>query len=408
MKDLQKQWCEQGENYAKAVNEMVAYAKQYGWDNYKGEEPEDKRSHLAQAVFDKLKKANLENKVDEFRGKFPPAHIPFVSMFEEKSQVIRLITVIDENRVIFFAGSEWGDYKVYLIDDDKISELDNQITAIGKAKKGNIFAIAFNDKILIKECWDGDVIKNFERKITANFPITNITPFNNGEKILLVSSNGIYLIGDNEEKLLNYGLSDDEDDEYRNELDMEHGALSNDNRYIAVGDQCSNHAILDNNGELITDFYPMSSYPHFCEFSKDDTQLIVNSCHFYNGVTNGIDMQNFKTLDKEDELPIIDDGMRVYTGIAIDDYYILGDAYGYIRAVDKMGKELWQHFLGSTISGMAICDNGKTLWVGAYSGFLHKLSLNKPYRDTHTIGTGDLFEEFRLIVWQNEEQIWRW
>lgn len=405
MTDLQKQWYEQGENYAKAVNEMVAYAKQHGWDNYKGEEPEDNRNNLAQAVFDALKKANLENKVNEFRNEFPPAHIPFVPMLEEKSQEIRLINIIDEKRVVFFAGSSWGDYKVYLIDEHKITELDNNITAIGKAKKGNVFAIAFDDKILIKDHWDGDNLKTFKRKVTTGFNITNIIPFNNGEKALLISDNGIYLISENEEKLLKYGLSDDSD---YNGLSMEHGTLSHDNRYIAVGDQCSNHAILDNNGEMIDDFYPMSSYPHFCEFSKDDKQLIVNSCHFYDGVTNGIDMQNFKTLDKEEDLPIIDEIMRVYAGVAVEDYYILGDAYGYIRAVDKTGKELWQHFLGSTISGMAISDDNKTLWVGAYSGFLHKLSLGKGHRDTHTIGTGDLFEEFRLIVWEDEEQIWRW
>lgn len=408
MTELQKQWYEQGENYAKAVNEMVAYANEYGWDSYKDKEPEDNRGHLAQAVFDALKTANLENKVSEFRNQFPPAHIPFISMFEEKSQAIRLINTIDEKRAVFFAGSAWEEHQVYLIDEHKIIELDNQITAIGKAKKGTVFAIAFDDKIIIKEHWDGDVTKTFTRKITADFHITNLIPFNNGEKVLLISDNGIYLISEYEEKLLKYGLSDDEEDEDYNALSMEHGALSHDNCYIAVGDQDSNHAILDNNGEVIADFYPMSSYPHFCEFSKDDMQLIVNSCHFYNGVTNGIDMQNFKTLDKEDELPIIDDGMRVYVGIAVDDYYILGDAYGYIRAVDKTGKELWQHYLGSTISGMAISDDNKTLWVGAYSGFLHKLSLNTPYRDTHTIGTGDLFEEFRLIIWKGEEQIWRW
>lgn len=405
MKDLQKQWYEQGENYAKAVNEMVAYANQYGWENYNDKEPEDNRSNLAQAVFDALKKANLENKVNEFRNEFPPAHIPFVPMLEEKSQEIRLINIIDEKRVVFFAGSAWDDYKVYLIDEHKITELDNNITAIGKAKKGNVFAIAFDDKILIKDHWDSDNFKTFERKVTTGFNITNIIPFNNGEKALLISDNGIYLISENEEKLLKYGLSDDSD---YNGLSMEHGTLSHDNRYIAIGDQCSNHAILDNNGEMIDDFYPMSSYPHFCEFSKDDKQLIVNSCHFYNGVTNGIDMQNFKTLDKEEDLPIIDEIMRVYAGVAVEDYYILGDAYGYIRAVDKTGKELWQHFLGSTISGMAISDNGKTLWVGSYSGFLHKLLLGKKHRDTHTIGTGDLFEEFRLIIWKGEEQIWWW
>jgi hypothetical protein len=113
-------------------------------------------------------------------------------------------------------------------------------------------------------------------------------------------------------------------------------------------------------------------------------------------------------IEESDDFKIIDDGMRVYAGVACEDFYILGDAHGYIRAMDKNGNHLWQHFLGSTISGMAISDDQQTLWVGSYSGMLHKLTLGKGHRDKHTIGDGQHYEDFMLLIWTDEPQVWRW
>ena len=70
-KEWQKEWNEKGEKYAKAVNDMVAFAEAHGWDAYKGEEPLDERAHLGEAVFALLKKptsaARLRNLEPIFR-----------------------------------------------------------------------------------------------------------------------------------------------------------------------------------------------------------------------------------------------------------------------------------------------------------------------------------------------------
>ncbi|MCU0328362.1 MAG: hypothetical protein MUE53_05160 [Chitinophagales bacterium] len=42
---------------------MVAFAGTHGWDNVKGEEPLDKRAHLAEEVFNLLKKAKNEAQI---------------------------------------------------------------------------------------------------------------------------------------------------------------------------------------------------------------------------------------------------------------------------------------------------------------------------------------------------------
>lgn len=203
-----------------------------------------------------------------------------------------------------------------------------------------------------------------------------------------------------------------QDEEWDSYIDMESATLSNNNAYIVVGDQCNDHRILNQEGQQIGEIGPQSSYPHFCLFSKNDDQLISNSCHFYNGITIGVSTDNLNDLHIEayadsDAYNIIDEGMRVYVGLATEDLYILGDAYGYIKAFNKKGECIWRHFLGSTISGITISDDEKTLWVGSYSGMLHKLQLGKGFRDNHTIGNGNHYEDFRLIIWK-DEPIMKW
>ena len=157
---------------------------------------------------------------------------------------------------------------------------------------------------------------------------------------------------------------------------MANATLSSDNALIVAGEQCGDHVLMDREGERLGGIGAQSAYPHFCLFSADDTQLITNSCHFYNGVTIGVDRALLKrgleieaySYDEEGEknFTLIDDAMRVYAGVATRDFYILGDAYGYIKAVGKDGRKIWRHYLGGTIKSMAISENGSVLFVGTY------------------------------------------
>jgi hypothetical protein len=139
----------------------------------------------------------------------------------------------------------------------------------------------------------------------------------------------------------------------------------------------------------------------------------LNSCHFYNGITIGVPTINIHGLKieaytEDNRYTVIDDDCRVYVAVATSDYYILGDAVGYIKAFNKEGKKLWRYFLGSTITGMTISEDEKTLWVGACTGIIHKLKLDTGQRDNHTIGNGNHYEEFRMIFWKNEPQPLIW
>lgn len=410
--DIQKEWNLKGQNYAKQVNEMVEFAKKNGWENWKGKDPVDKREHLAEELIKLLKISNKENKVEQFRNDFPPSHAPFISFLEKQSQSIQQLQFIEDQKIVFLTGTSYQKRQAYILNNDKVIELDEKINAIGKSNRNNIFAIATEGKISTFKGWEGELISEFKLAETANIGITELIPFNDGKKILLVSSEGIYLVSNETEQLI-HPINEDNEEDWTSNIDMENATLSNDNRYIVVGDQCYDHRILDSNGKTIGSIGPQSSYPHFCLFSKDDSQLITNSCHFYNGITISVDSDKLKGINIEayaesEEYKIIDDGMRVYVGLATTKYYILGDAYGYIKAFDKNGTKIWRHFLGSTISGMTISEDEQTLWIGSSSGILHKLILSKGHRDLHTIGDGNHYEEFRLIIWKNEPQIWKW
>lgn len=410
--DIQKEWNTKGEIYAREINQMVEFGEEKGWENWKGKEPIDKREHLAAEVIRQLKQANIEKNVEYFRENFPPSHSPIISFLEKQAQSIEQLHFINEQKIVFLTGTAYQKRQAYILNNDQTLELDKDIEAIGKSKQNNIFAVAFKNKISTFNGWEGEVLNEFILVKTANLGITELIPFNDGSKIVIVTSEGIFLVTKNEEKLI-HPLNFENEEEWTSNIDMENATVSNDNKFIVVGDQCYDHRILDSNGNTLGNIGPQSSYPHFCLFTKDDSQLITNSCHFYNGITIGINSDkiigvNIEAYTENEDYSLIDEEMRVYVGLATQNYYILGDAYGNLNAIDKNGKKIWRHFLGSTISGMTISDDEETLWVGSTSGMLHKLILGKGTRDNYTIGNGNHYEEFRLLIWKNEPQIWKW
>ncbi|WP_196889471.1 hypothetical protein [Aureivirga sp. CE67] len=407
--DIKEEWNKLGSEYASGINEMVEFAEKNGWENWTGKEPEDKREHLTDEVIKLLKEANKKGSIEKFREDFPPAHSPLIKYFEAKGQSIEQLHFIEDEKIIFLTGTAYQKRQAYLLNNKELIELDSSIDAIGKSKRNNVFAIASNNKIVTTNGWQGNIIETFELSETKGLGINNLIPFNNGLKILLTTSEGIYILSSKEEKMI-HPIPDTEDSKWTSYIDMENATISNDNKFIVVGDQCADHRILNENGDQIGEIGPQSSYPHFCLFSSDDKQLITNSCHFYNGMTIGVSTENIDGLkveayEESDNYTIIDEDMRVYVGLTTKDLYILGDAYGYIKAFNQQGECIWRHFLGSTISGITISDDEKTLWVGSCTGMVHKLKLGKGLRDNHTIGNGNHYEDFRLILWKDEPKL---
>ena len=384
--EWQKEWNENGEKYAKAVNDMVAFAEVHGWDAYKGEEPVDERegmTQLCEAVFELLKEANERGETEKFRADFPPSNIIFEECKDEagnageKDKVGDKLGNVDQicplggENVLFIASNDDGK-TLYLLEGDRVSEVAKGVIAVGKSKRNEIYALLNQDEVWLIRGYDGksggELVARFSHELEIIYDEAEILPFNDGSKVLLVAHDGIFLISQSGAKLIHPIYEDEGDDDDELEIDMANATLSNDNELIVAGEQDSDHVLMDSEGERLGGIGAQSSYPHFCLFSADDTQLITNSCHFYNGVTIGVDRALLKrgleveaySYDEEGEknFTLIDDAMRVYAGVAARDFYILGDAYGYIKAVGKDGRKIWRHYLGGTIKSMALSEDG--------------------------------------------------
>ena len=421
---LKKEWNEKGEKYAKAANDMVAFAEAHGWDAYKGEEPVDERAHLGEAVFALLKEANERGETAKFRADFPPSNVIFEGCEDEtgnaceKDKIGDKLGNVDQicplggENVLFIASNDDGK-TLYLLEGERVSVIAEGVITVGKSKRNEIYALLRRGEIELVKGYDGkgggEPIAKFSHDVELTYDEAEILPFNDGKKVLLVAHDVIFLISQSGAKLI-HPIYEDEDDDGNAALyiDMANATLSNDNALIVAGEQCDDHILMDSEGERLGDIGAQSSYPHFCLFSADDTQLITNSCHFYNGVTIGVDRALLKRgvqIYRDRDFTLVDDEMRVYAGVATQDFYILGDAYGYIRAVGKDGRKIWRHYLGGTIKSMAISEDGGVLFVGTYGGRLHKLRLGAG-QDSHTISNGNHKEEFRLIAF--EDKIYRW
>ena len=422
--EWQKEWNEKGEKYAKAVNDMVAFAEVHGWDAYEGEDPVDERegmTQLCEAVFELLKDANERGETTKFRADFPPSNVIFDKNLRKRLRDIDQICPLGGENVLFIASNDDGK-TLYLLEGDRVSEVADDVIAVGKSKRNEIYALLNQDEVWLIRGYDGksggELVARFSHELEIIYDEAEILPFNDGSKVLLAAHDGIFLISQSGAKLIHpiYEDEGEDEDEYEFEIDMANAALSNDNELIVAGEQDTDeHVLMDREGERLGGIGAQSAYPHFCLFSADDTQLITNSCHFYNGVTIGVDRALLKrglkveaysyNEEGEKNFTLIDDAMRVYAGVATRDFYILGDAYGYIKAVGKDGRKIWRHYLGGTIKSMAISEDGSVLFVGTYGGRLHKLRLGAG-QDSHTIGNGNHKEEFRLIAY--EDKIYRW
>jgi hypothetical protein len=447
-----QEWNEKGSTFAREINEMVAYAKEHGWDKVEKKDISDQRDHLTPDVLAALRQANKDNTVDTFRESCPPSFAPLVKVISEKGQAIVDLHFVGDNKLVFITGAPYEKRQGYLWESDTntLTAMDEAVVSIGKSPRGNCFAVAANNRIVTTYGWNGTALYEFTY---PELDITTLIPYNDGSMVLLVSQQGIYIVDEQACTLLHPLLGEDEyddeeldeedlddeegddldeedeldeegeedldeeeddedeedddddddfdEDELDTEIDMEHAALSPDNTLLCVGDQDSFHKIVTSNGYYAV--RPASEYSHFAIFSKDGKQLLLNSCHMYHGATLTVPTDNLEAKPKT-----INESDRVYAGVATEQGYIWGDANGYIKAYDYNGDFLWQHFIGGTISGMAISDDETTLYVGSYSGTLHQLKLGAGHRDTHTIGTGNHYEECRWFLWKDEPTPLKW
>ncbi|MFT5355551.1 MAG: WD40 repeat protein [Polyangiales bacterium] len=438
--ELSAEWTEKTLAYAGGINAFVARGIASGWDDA-GEAPDDERDEaLGDRVVEIVREANAEGAWRELRQHFPPAHAPFAEKLDARATPLRSVYFVGEGRVVATHGTAWqrGGVSVYGFDGQ--NEEVPGVLDVAASPDRRFFARLTAEHLVITDGWDGDDVAQVPRpRGDEGAPagtetlaedelacIEHMAVLPNGSGVALATNRGIFLSTSDgvrrlspdtatlEQSVLAWSASSDEEEHgpYPLRTDMSHVAVHPSGEWIACGYQDSQHELRTVDGILVGEFGPLhSEYPHHAAFSPDGTRAIFNSCHFYNGVTSIGRVDELHTLrlgtyEEDMRLLPLESGARVYNSSFHEGMFLLGDAYGYIRAAKLNGDLGWQHFTGSSIGGVDVSPDGKQLAISTHAGFLSLLELSdeaQPYQ----IGNGPFVEQLRYVRW-NDEALWRW
>jgi hypothetical protein len=424
----QLEWRDQVLAYAARINAFVARGLSAGWDKAGPQPPEPKLDHLMTSAVEAIRDANRRGTWSTLRDEWPPAQGPLIPWLEAHGQSIPLVHFLDDGSVVARIGAQYAGGRTVRIQGDSVVELST-VGFFGRAQNRKYFAFARTEGVVVREGWSGravtlcpwprgleDLPDGFNIAPFMNPPIpTRLIPFPDGSRVLLVSGSGIFVLGPSVARRLlptREQLSEHftwlrqkyPDDPLTISLDMEHGAVSNDGRLIAVGDQSSQHLLFNAALQPVLEVPPGSEYPHYACFSADDSVVALNACHFYNGTTVGVSTTGLQAASISSQVEAFElyDGARVYAAVSRRDEFIIGDAAGYIRAFGTDGTYRWQHFIGSSVGDIDISADGLRLAVSTAAGFLSIIRLDAGRQPPYQIGNGNHFEERRWIFWKGE------
>lgn len=426
---IAEKWRNEGKRYAQSVNDFVRKSMA-GEDLDETELTDDGRAEFSAEVWDMVKKANEQNDVQRLRMELPAATWPFSENFQSSMQAVRIAGYLDNHTVVLNSGFYTDQGCVYTADSEHVRSFP-QYQFAGQSPDGALYALAGGEGIRVithpdrhlegKEVatfrWEDiqsaihQALPRIESLADCEYPertLEGLIPFNEGHALIILSTYGIYLVEHGKVSPIHPDPAEVEEHELEDtQISMGHAAVSQDGRWIAFGSQVSDHMLLDRERYHTYSLYPESSYPHHALFSGDSRKVWFNACHFYNGVTIQVELSEVERNESREDWPIMDESARVYASVEIPEGMVLGDAYGYLKCIDRKGQEVWRHFVGSTIYSLAISPDQSRLAVGTFGGMVHILDLYADQMDDYSIGTGTLREVERFILWCGEQPL-RW
>ncbi len=357
--DLSLTWLERSRAYVAAVNEFAA--RDIATRGESRLEPlTETRADIAPAVLDAVRAANRAGTLDGLRERFPPTIEPYLE-YAAKVLAIEPLLLPDGGGIIARVGKGYQEnrFGFVLISGEGYERLEG-VHAVDRCPNRRYFAIADDTSVTIMDGWRGVVTKRLAFPIgLEGIPdgyvvppspfetsfLTTLTPLPDGERALLASSDGVWVLTGNgavrllptRDSLSEYFADlrkDTPNCDLVASLDMEHGAVSSDGRWIAAGSQVSKHLLFRaDTYESVARIGPHGEYPHFALFSADDAHVAFNACHFYDGATIAVATADAPGMDTDYyqtdlRIKVIDAEARVYAGAARGDEFLLGDAYG--------------------------------------------------------------------------------
>ena len=319
----------------------------------------------------------------------------------------------------------------------------------GRSVNRQCFARCDGTHITTHTGWDGPVMARFALPQgnegippalglaagAAGQACDELIPFNNGQRVLLRNSTGVYLLTPDAVQRL-HPLQWDEDGPYtwaknqqahpdgnRLRLHMVHMALSADEQYIAVGDQDSAHTVLNAQAldraevQVLARYAPLSAYPCHTTFTHapsthESSTLLASACHLYTGSTGvaSVQLLGLPTQAAKGDLALqpIQTHWRIEASAAVAGLVVLGDANGTLHGLDNAGQALWHHHMGGAVAAIDLAPDGSTLIATSHSGYLVLLQRVDTGPDPYAIGNSDYTEVGRWLFWRDEPAPLHW
>lgn len=428
--DPQQEWKRKTLEYVGSINAFVERGLRDGWEDV-GLEPADPgRDHLADSALDAVRTANEKGRLHQLRASWPPANEPFICVLGERGQSIPVVHILPDKSIVARIGAPYINGKVVQIQGDSVTDLED-VEFFGVSPNRRFFGFATPAGVRVTDGWGGrDVVTFAWPKGTENIPkgftikkwetqptYSRIIPFPDANRVLLVSNGGVFVVSPEEctrllpteadmKEHFKWLQEEYPDDDLTINLSMEHGSVSKNGKLIAIGSQDSSHLVFDETLSLIGEIGNRSDYPHCAIFSAKDDVIAFNSCHFYNGATVGVSVNllpdlKTKPYEDDDRVALLEDNARVYAGVGLGDEFIIGDAYGYVRAFSTTGEPRWQLYVGSSIGDIDVSDDGTMMAVSTCAGYISIFELNSE-QEPHQIGNSSHKEIRRWLFWKDE------
>ena len=440
---LSERWTKEGEQFKNQLNAFLDAI-------YKGgdgpEEPNETRADMAEVVYHKAIELNKNGEHKKLRELFPPAYEPFQQFYDGISRSINQLIVLKDDRIVVRADGNiyLKDGNVYLLEDNKVTK-QKGIRAIGISANKEYAVKITKKEVQVYNDWDAEPIHIFKYpkgygKATEHIKVANFkkeglivlsaTVFNDGKRVLLTTTNGIFIVGDQgsecifptQEMLPHFVESFyeeyDEGETFEVNLDYFHAALSPDNTKIATGFQSSEHFILeekDGHFQTTGKVQARSEYPHTVAFHDTLNHIALGSCHYQQSGVIGMDLNHLPIeantswyQDFDERFDLMNDNAWIFSMLPFKDGYLLGANNGYIwYSNPKDPKDKAYLHVGGTIMSMDYSADKKSLVIGTFSGYVIKFDLTATERDKTLVTDMNVKETNRWVIWQDiEPLIW--
>ncbi len=398
-------------------------------------------------VYEIAMQMNEKGEHKQLRELFPPAFEPFAPHYDTIARNINQVIVLKNGDIVVRAdGNVYLDNgSVYLLQDDKIVE-QKDVTAIGISANKEYVVKIKNNIIQVHNDWDSAPIWTAKYpkgygEATANITVRNFEeeglivlsaePFNDGKRVLLATTNGIFIVSENDNQCLFptqemipqfiedfYGDSEEHEESEPFEISLHyfHAKLSPDNTKIATGFQMSEHYIFEADGNSFKPtgtIQARSEYPHTVGFHDKLNHVALASCHFRRSAVIGMDLSHLPIdasaswyHEEDSRFDFMHDNLWVFSILPYKEGYLLGANNGYIFYRNpKNTEEISYLHLGGSIMAMDYSADKKYLVVGTYSGYVIKIDLTASERDKTLITDMKVKETNRWVFWSNKDML---